>query len=72
MAKKKPKKPMRLVVDGVPHRLVVFEVTGKFPNGTPRHCTRIAEEGIVRVDTPEPKQFITAYVPEVVLRGRPQ
>lgn len=69
---KKPKRPSRLVVNGIPHALVVFEVTGRFPNGTPRYCTRIPEEGTVRVDTPTPKEFITAYVPQVVLQHRRQ
>lgn len=69
---KKPKRPNRIVVGGIPYVLTVFEITGKFPNGTPRHCTRIAEEGTVRVDTPQPKAFMTAYIPQVMLQDRRQ
>lgn len=67
MSKKKPKVPLRIVVEGIPYKLVVMEVTGKFPNGTPRYCSRIPEEATVRVDTPEPKEFITVYVRQSAL-----
>lgn len=69
MAKKKqPKRPDRIVVNGIPHRLALFEVTGLFPNGKFRHLKRITEESTVRVDSPEPKWFLTAYVQESVMR----
>lgn len=72
MGKKQRKMPNRIVVEGRPYVLSVFEVTGKFPNGTPRHCTRIPEEGTVRVDVPKPKEFMTVYVPQVMLQDRRQ
>lgn len=68
MSKKQPRKPDRIVINGIPHRLALFEVTDLFPNGKFRRCQRIPEQGTVRVDTPEPKWFFTAYVQESVLR----
>jgi hypothetical protein len=68
MAKKPPKKRDRIVIDGIPYRLVLFEVTGLFPNGKFRHLKRITEESTVRVDTPEPKWFVTAYIQDTVQR----
>lgn len=64
------KKPNKVTIAGIPHVLVVFEVTRDFPNGTPRDCTRVPEEGTVRVDTNPPKKFITAYVPAVNFQTR--
>jgi len=68
MADKRKKKPNRCVINGIPHVLIVLEVNTAFPNGSPRQCTRIPEEASVRVDTPEPKRFITAYIPQVNMR----
>lgn len=62
------KKPQHVTINGIKHTLVIFEVTHKFPNGSPRHCTRIADQGTVRVDTPEPKEFMSAYIPAVMLQ----
>ena len=73
MAKKKrPNLPSVITIGGQSYSLSVFDVTAKFPNGTPRHCTRIPEEGTVRVDTPTPKEFMTVYVPTHMLRDRKQ
>lgn len=62
------KKPMHCTIGGIKHTLVVFEVQTKFPNGTPRQCARIPDMATVRVDTPEPKEFMTAYIPAVMLQ----
>ncbi len=67
MAKKKDPRPDRVIIKGVPHKLVLFEVTGLFPNGKFRHVKRITEEATVNVATPKPKWFITAYVQETSL-----
>lgn len=72
MSKKRKSKPNHIEVNGQSHTLIIFEITGKFPNGTPRHCTRIAEEGTTRVDTPVPKEFMSAYIPTHMLRDRKQ
>lgn len=62
------KKPQNITINGIKHTLAVFEIVRKFPNGTPRECTRIPDMGSVRVDTPEPKEFMTAYIPAVMLQ----
>ncbi len=62
------KKPQHVTINGIKHTLAVFEITHKFPNGTPRHCARVPDMATVRVDSEVPKEFMTAYIPAVMLQ----
>lgn len=69
MSKKKPpRKPDNVVINGIPYTLILFEITAKFPNGTPRHCARIPDQATVLIATTPPKEFFTAYVQTSMLR----
>lgn len=53
-------------IKGESYRVTVFKVVSRKPDGTPGTCERIADDETVRLQ--EGDEFITAFVPERVLR----
>lgn len=53
-------------IKGESYRVVVFLVTSRKKDGTPNECRRIADDEKIAVE--EGMEFITAFVPERVLR----
>jgi hypothetical protein len=62
------KAPYRKYIGNEHYTLTVFKVTKKFPNGTPRVCERVPEEGTVHLEGGE--EFMTAYIPDVMLKPK--
>lgn len=58
----------RREIRGKPHKCVVLKVTGRYPDGRPKDCIIIHDE--MKTQVQEGTEFITAWVPEVVLTKR--
>lgn len=53
-------------IKGECYRITVFKVTSRKADGTPHTCVRVADDEKIQVA--EGDEFITAFVPEAVLK----
>jgi hypothetical protein len=56
------------------YRYVLFEVVEKHPDGTPSKTILLKDDAVIDLELVRPgmhhREFLTAYVPEVVLKGK--
>lgn len=60
--------PNILIVGGKRHKLAVFLVQSKLPDGTPKICSLLEEKRAI--DLAGGEEFFTAYVPSVMFEKR--
>ena len=63
----KRERPEQIVIDGQSYKVCVGLINTKFPDGSPRNITLIAEDATIELAGGE--EFVVGYIPDIVWTG---